>query len=230
MLQTPHHPQPAGSCAGAGIPFAAKVIYPLPGQFRTVAAAFRSSAEQFGRVSRQFRTLAGPMRTLPENSGRGRRHSVCVRRHSVRCRSYLPAARTIQDGGGGFRVVGGTIRESVERIRLPVAAVLPAGGTFSSRSGRTRTRPTKARFNAVACVCGQSECSPKWIAGEEEVVLLHSEADGRLLTAPVPAHPHEADHVVPEVSRSVHLAVPDPLHGIGTARLVLQGGGRGHYQ
>jgi hypothetical protein len=107
-------------CACAGILFAAEVIYTLPGQFRTVAGEFRSPAERFGRASRQFRTQAGPMRTLPENSGRGRHHSVCVRRHSDRCRSYLHAARTIQDGGGGIPVVGGTIQESGERILLAV--------------------------------------------------------------------------------------------------------------
>ena len=61
-------------------------------------------------------------------------------------------------------------------------------------------------------------------------MLLDPEADGRVLTAPVPAHPHEADHVVPEVSRRVQLAVPDPLDGIGAARLVLQRGGRGDDQ
>ena len=41
------------------------------------------------------------------------------------------------------------------------------------------------------------------------------------------AHPHEADHVVPEVSRRVELAVLDPLHGVGAGRVVRRGGGGG---
>jgi hypothetical protein len=115
------------------------------GKFRSWTAEFRSSAEQFGTLSRQFRTQAGPMRTLPENSGRGRRHAGCVRRHSVRCRSYLHAA-------GQFRTVATEFRSSAEQFRR-------VSREFYSRSGRTRTRLTQATFNAVACVCGQSECA-----------------------------------------------------------------------
>ena len=54
------------------------------------------------------------------------------RRHPVRCRSYLPAVRTIQDAGGGIQVIGGAIRDGVETIQ-------DAGGDDANAAGKFRS-------------------------------------------------------------------------------------------
>jgi hypothetical protein len=162
------------------------------GKFRSWTAPFRARSPAFRALpmlSTRRRDNSGrwrrhSARRLNESEvGRansGRRRGQCERCRKIpvvdgaircACAGILSAVSldrdvggTIQDGGAGSQVVGGRIRKGVERIRLPVAAVLPAGGKPYSLSGRVRTRPTKARISAVASGSGRSECARKWTA------------------------------------------------------------------
>ena len=111
--------------------------------------------------TKEIGTRSTAMRTLLENSGRRRRRCVSLRRHSVRCRSYLHAVSvdreiggTIRDGGNGFRVVGGTVRETVGKIR-------EAGGgdANAARKFRSWTEPFRVRapgFRTLSASIGTS--------------------------------------------------------------------------
>jgi hypothetical protein len=225
--------------------------------YRTNRDAFSldaNAARRFRSWTAPLRARSPAFGSLPKLSTRCQKIPVVDGALQVVGGTIRDGGGTIQDAGGADANAAGKSRSGAEPSRARAPAFRALSASIETSAGQFRSSAQQFRrvsrefdslsqpfsppaenstrwISAVACVSGQSKCARKWTRlGEGELALLDPEANRRVLTAPVPADPHEADHVVPEVSRHVQLAVPDPLHGIGTAGLVFQGGGRGDDQ